>query len=186
LAHIFDPIDRELLGVVAALSDITVNIVQTPLTLLITADKEFLCMLQDGYDSDPWMKSLISAKHGIENLKLVNGLWFLDNHLVVPKAGNLCETLFRLAHDNLGHFGFEKSYENLRHSYYWPRMHRDLELAYVPSCVECQCNKSLTTKPTGPLHPLPVPDGCCDSVAMDFIGPLPPDEGFDCLLTLIY
>jgi hypothetical protein len=50
--------------------------------------------------------------------------------------------------------------------------------------MECQHNKSSTTKPIGPLHPLPVPDGRCNSVAMDFIGPLPPDEGFDCLLTL--
>src|ERR1700678_2687187 len=30
-----------------------------------------------------------------------------------------------------------------------------------------------TTTPIGPLHPLPVPDGRGDSVAMDFIGPLP-------------
>jgi hypothetical protein len=62
-------------------------------------------------------------------------------------------------------------------------MRKDLELAYVPLCVECQQNKSATTKPIGPLHPLPIPDGRGDSVAMDFIGLLPPDEGFDCLLT---
>ena len=63
-------------------------------------------------------------------------------------------------------------------------MRRDLESAYIPSCIECQRNKSATTKPIGPLHPLPVPDNRCDSVAMDFIGPLPPDEGYDCILTL--
>jgi hypothetical protein len=38
-------------------------------------------------------------------------------------------------------------------------------------------------KPIGPLHPLPVPDGCCDSVAMDFIGLLPKDNGYDMILT---
>ena len=63
-------------------------------------------------------------------------------------------------------------------------MRRDLEKAYVPSCVDCQRNKSSTTKPIGPLHPLPVPDERCDSVAIDFIGPLPVDEGFDCIVTL--
>jgi hypothetical protein len=38
-------------------------------------------------------------------------------------------------------------------------------------------------KPIGPLHPLPVPDGRCDSVAMDFIGLLPKDNGYDMILT---
>jgi hypothetical protein len=62
-------------------------------------------------------------------------------------------------------------------------MQCDLESAYIPACTECQQNKSQTTKPVGPLHPLPIPDKCCDSVAIDFIGPLPPDEGFDSIVT---
>jgi hypothetical protein len=36
----------------------------------------------------------------------------------------------------------------------------------------------------GPLHPLPVPDGRGTSVAMDFVGPLKLDNGFDCILTI--
>jgi hypothetical protein len=53
LAHIFDPVDRDLLCAIAALSD-TVPDVQIPsFTLSITADKDFLRMLREGYDSDP-------------------------------------------------------------------------------------------------------------------------------------
>ena len=63
-------------------------------------------------------------------------------------------------------------------------MRKDLEMAYVPSCAECQRNKSKTSKPIGPLHPLPVPDNRCDSVAIDFIGPLPPDGGHNSIITL--
>src|ERR1700723_2318546 len=63
-------------------------------------------------------------------------------------------------------------------------MHRDLENAYIPSCAECQQNKSNTSKPTGPLHPLPVPDDCFDTVALDFIGPLPEENGKDTILTM--
>jgi hypothetical protein len=63
-------------------------------------------------------------------------------------------------------------------------MCKDFEDAYVPSCDDCQCNKGQTHKPTGPLHPLPVPDTIFDSVAIDFIGPLPPDEGFNSLITM--
>ena len=36
----------------------------------------------------------------------------------------------------------------------------------------------------GPLHPLPIPDDQGNSVTLDFIGPLPLDEGFDCILTM--
>lgn len=63
-------------------------------------------------------------------------------------------------------------------------MHCNLEQAYIPSCADCLHNKSRTTRPAGPLHPLPVPDtrGAC--IAMDFVGPLPTNEGFDCILSI--
>jgi len=62
-------------------------------------------------------------------------------------------------------------------------MWQDLEEGYVKSCPDHQGNKSSTTKPLGPLHPLPVPDQQGDSVAIDFIGPLPEDEGKNCIVT---
>jgi hypothetical protein len=39
-------------------------------------------------------------------------------------------------------------------------------------------------KVKGPLHPLPIPDAHGDSVCLDFVGPLPEDEGHNCILTL--
>lgn len=183
VSSVFTPRNDGILYVVAALKDNAIDNDPTTRKLCISADKDFLQTLKRGYETDSWAQSLISASPSLPNLRSMNGLWFLDDCLIVPKAGNLRETLFRLAHDNLGHFGFNKSYETLRHLYYWPQMRRDLESAYVPSCVECQRNKSSTIKPIGPLHPLPVPKQCGDSVAMDFIGPLPLDEGFDCLQT---
>jgi hypothetical protein len=69
-------------------------------------------------------------------------------------------------------FGRDKSYHMLKNNYYWPNMRKELEDAYIPSCSECQQNKSPTRKPHGPLHSLPIPDKRGDSVALDFIGPL--------------
>ncbi len=62
-------------------------------------------------------------------------------------------------------------------------MRRDLEQSYIPSCEPCQRNKSTTSKTPGPLHPLPIPDKRDESVAIDFIGPLPVDGGFNCIAT---
>lgn len=35
----------------------------------------------------------------------------------------------------------------------------------------------------GPLHPFPIPDQHGDSVAIDFIGPLPVDNGYNMIIT---
>jgi hypothetical protein len=67
--------------------------------------------------------------------------------------------------------------------FYWPNMRHDLKQGYVPSCPDCQRNKSTTTKSYGPLHPLPIPDKHGDSVAIDFVGPLPGDENKNCIIT---
>ena len=83
----------------------------------------------------------------------------------------------------MGHFGTGKLLSSLRDSFYWPNMRRDLESAYIHTCADCQRNKSTTTKPVRPLHPLPIPDSRCDSVAIDFIEPLPLDNGFDTIDT---
>jgi hypothetical protein len=84
----------------------------------------------------------------------------------------------------LGHFGFKKSYDVLQHDYYWPNMRKDLFEAYIPTCIDCQCNKGQTTKPIGPLHPLPIPDQCGDLIVIDFIGPCPWDDRFHCIVTI--
>ena len=140
--------------------------------------------IKQGYDSDSFTEKLTNAAAGMTNIQHKNGFWFVDNRLVIPNAPRVRETLFRLAHDRLGHFGTQKTYETLRSAFYWPNMRKDLKMAYVPSCAECQRNKSKTSKPIGPLHPLPVPNNRCDSVAIDFIGPLPPDGGHNSIITL--
>ena len=152
-------------------------------TLNISADKHILQQIKDGYETDPWCKKLHAATLSWPELQQKNELWYVGDCLIIPCTGSIREALFQLAHDSLGHFGFDKSYGSLRSSYYWPNMRRDLEKGYVASCPECQRNKSTTSKPIGPLHPLLIPDERGDSVAMDFIGPLPKDEGNNCIVT---
>jgi hypothetical protein len=152
--------------------------------LSITTDPAVLQMIQNGYDKDEFCQKLIRAPSSTRGVSTSNGLWYIGDRLLIPRYGNIREELFRLAHDASGHFGADKSYATLRDAYYWPNMRRDLEKAYIPSCTECLRNKSATRKPTGPLHPLPIPDDRGDSVAMDFIGPLPIDENFDCILSM--
>lgn len=107
----------------------------------------------------------------------------MGNRLIIPQVSKVHELLFHLAHNVLGHFGFAKTYGLLHKLFYWPNMRHDLEQAYILACADCQRNKGMTQKPLGPLHPFPVPDQWGDLVAMDFIGPLPEDKGFNCIVT---
>jgi hypothetical protein len=126
--------------------------------LMVDADSKFLCLIEDGYQTDEFCKKLIAFLASTPCAQESNGLWYIDSHLLIPCSGTCCEDLFCLAHDTLGHFGTDKAYASLRDSYYWPNMRHDLCKLYIPSCIDCQCNKSHTTKPAGPLHPLPVPE----------------------------
>jgi hypothetical protein len=153
--------------------------------LSISADISFLNDIKEGYMNDAFCNKLVKGGSLVPGIEHRDGLWYVNNRLYIPKYKSLREELFRLAHDALGHFGADKSYDNLVQSYYWPKMRQDLYTAYVPSCNECQQNKSKTSgHGKGPLHPLPVPDHHAESIAMDFVGPLPEEDGFDCVLTI--
>ena len=152
-------------------------------TSKLDLDTDIITAIKDGYTHDPFVNKLLSASSGMDCIKNSNGFWFINDRLVIPNVKHVHESLFRLAHDSMGHFGHEKCLPSLINSFYWPNMRRDLEHAYIPACADCQRNKSKTSKPIGPLHPLPIPDARCDSVAIDFIGPLPLDNGFDTIVT---
>lgn len=160
-------------------------VVPVAATLNIASDVSILKSILKGYTEDSWCRKLASAGKGMAGVRIdgSTGLWYAGSRLIIPRVGNLRESLFRLAHDTAGHWGADISYGNLRDAYYWPNMRRDLESAYVPSCADCQRNKASTRQKAGPLHPLPIPDQRGDAVAIDFIGPLPEDNRFDCIAT---
>ena len=152
--------------------------------LKISMDPKISEDIRVGYKSDAFCQRILKNLESFPMIKVEDGLIYIGSRLVIPRVGTLREDLFQMAHDSLGHFGMDKSYATLWTAYYWPRMRTELEGAYIPGCDACQWNKGPTTRPTGPLHPLPVPDNRGDSVAIDFIGPLPEDEGFNCIVTM--
>ena len=156
----------------------------TAAVLEVTTDPKISEEIRVGYTSDAFCQKLLKNQASFPAIRVEEGLIYLRSRLMVPRVGTIREDLFKMAHDTLGHFGADKSYANLRSAYYWPRMRAELEGAYIRGCDACQRNKGTTKRPTGPLHPLPVPEERGDSVAIDFIGPLPEDEGYDCIVTM--
>jgi hypothetical protein len=152
--------------------------------LRLSADESFLRDILEGYTQDPFIQKLEDSRLSVPGIEKRGALWYVADRLVIPRFKSLREDLFRVAHDEGGHFGADKCYNMLRESFYWPNMRKDLYHSYVPACDPCQRNKGSTKNSKGPLHPLPVPDERGSSVAMDFVGPLPEDGGFNCVLTM--
>jgi hypothetical protein len=165
-------------------STISDNFKPVAIVLSITPDASLYNDIKTGYTKDPWCVKLTVLIGSLPGLEQRDGLLYLNNRLIIPRVAHLRETIFRLAHDQLGHFGSDKSYASIRQSFYWPNMRRDLEDSYILACPKCARNKSRTTKPAGPLHPLPVPNHRGDSIAIDFIGPLPMEHGYDGIMTI--
>lgn len=92
--------------------------------------------------------------------------------------------LLNLAHDDSmygGHLGIKKTYRKLI-SYWWPRMHQDVE-SYVKSCHTCQQFKNPVGMPPGYLHSIPVSE-IFENVHLDIVGPLKPTfRGYTYIIT---
>ena len=71
-----------------------------------------------------------------------------------------------------GHPRYIKVYSRIARAYYWPNMDKDI-WKHVQKCDACQRTKPSTHPPAGQLHPLPIPGRSCESVGMDYLGPIP-------------
>lgn len=152
--------------------------------MLVTANSSFVQSIKDGSLFDPFCVKLKEYLESVPGLEILEKLYYISDWLVIPHHLELCKTLFSLAHDCLGHFGFKRSYGSLWDTYYWSNMRKDFEEAYMPSCDVCQRNKSWTHKPSGPLHPLLILDARFDSITINFVGTLPSDNGYDQVVTM--
>jgi transposase InsO family protein len=84
-----------------------------------------------------------------------------------------------------GHSGYIKTYAKIARVYYWPNMGKDIR-KHVQECDACQRTKSANHPPVGKLQPLPIPSRAWESIAMDFVGPLPKSvSGHDMILVII-
>lgn len=164
----------------------------------IELKEEFRDAWIKGYQSDGHWRSLYNklkenlssgqTEAQYHNYKIdTNGfIWY--NDVNDPSNWKLCvpscchKALFNQIHDELGHSGYEKSYERLSRSYHMASMSKRLK-AYIRSCQKCLASKSKDRK-TGLLQPIAIPNAPCETITMDFISGLPLDEEFDSILTI--
>ncbi|CAI7773707.1 unnamed protein product [Closterium sp. NIES-53] len=110
-----------------------------------------------GYQTDPFFtggnSQQFAAARGVYYVKAgTDRIW-------VPGYTFLRELLLQEAHDGVtsGHFGLEKTRQQLQRYYYWPEMLTDVQ-QHVASCPTCQLMKLSRKRPAGQLQPIPPPE----------------------------
>jgi hypothetical protein len=113
---------------------------------------------------------------GICSWYMPNGINALPRRRYIPDTGSpygpIRNELIKEAHQVHLHRGAEKTYKYLRDRFYWPGMCEQVT-EYCRNCNLCQIYKRTTQLPPGEARMLSIPERHWQSVAIDFMGPLP-------------
>jgi hypothetical protein len=114
-----------------------------------------------------------------------DGLFLKGCRLCIPKCSMRDNPLKEKHSGGLaGHFGHDKTFAQLRSSYYWPSMRAEVE-KFVKICKICQYSKGKKKK-TRLYQPLPIPDRPWDAISMDFVLGFPMTQrGSDSIFVVI-
>ena len=125
-------------------------------------------------------------KDGWEN---IDGLLHHQGLLYLPEI--ILTGLISRNHNNplAGYFGVEKTRELVARKYYWPTLHRDVEV-YMKDYHVCLSSKAVCHKLYGDLQSLSVSTHCWKDRSMDFVTGLPiltnwKGESYDSILVIV-
>lgn len=149
------------------------------LDILIVGTDDWLATYQQSDDdikriaeilNDPKTKDVTEI---FKNYKLVNGRVYrvLDDSSIrwmVPRGARW--QLLKANHDDIGHFGYDKTLARIKTNYWFPKMRRFVK-KYVNACVECAHHKIPSGAKAGELHPIPKVEIPFHTIHADHLGP---------------
>ncbi|CAH2083323.1 unnamed protein product [Euphydryas editha] len=121
-----------------------------------------------------------------KNFKLKNGRVYRivgdEIKWVVPKGSRW--QILKRNHDDVGHYGFEKTLERIKKHYWFSRMRRFVK-KYVSACLECAHHKAPGGRHEGKLHPIEKPSVPFHTIHADHLGPFVRSKLGNCYLLVI-
>jgi len=164
-------------------------------TFALSAHGRLLADIKEAAQGDPAYRAALSSKQQKDatasspQLLVRRGLVYLgdSDRLYIPADAALRTRLLHECHDvpTAGHLGKDKTIEQVKRRFYWPRMDSDV-LQYVRTCDACQRNKPSQQSTPGLLQPLPIPDHPWQQVTMDLITQLPKSrQGNDAIVVFV-
>lgn len=165
------------------------------LDVLTVGTEDWITTVQNSDDEILRIKEILGdsasekVKEIVNNYKIKNGKVYriigkneTDIRWVVPKGVRW--QIAKMNHDDIGHFGFDKTLARIQQTYWFPRMRKFVK-KYVKSCLECARNKDTTGKQQGQLHPIPKPEVPFHTVHADHLGPFVRSKRGNCYLLVI-
>ena len=116
----------------------------------------------------------------VDNLPLLCDTTTGSLRPLVPKAHR--QQIFNAVHE-LGHPGIRATRRLISTRWVWKKMSSDIA-AWCKDCQNCQRAK-VTRQPKAPLERFHVPASKFSHIHVDLVGPLPPCNGFNHLLTIV-
>ena len=103
-----------------------------------------------------------------------NRVLYYKDRVCVPDVKDLRKAILEEAHSRSFtiHPGSTKMYQDLKMSFWWSRMKRDVS-EFVTKCLVCQRVKEEHQVPLGLLQPIRIPEWKWDRITMDFVVGLP-------------
>ena len=113
---------------------------------------------------------------------MILGVTEMDNNTFRPYIPRrLRPTVFKIFHGSV-HLGPEKTHNQIRRTYYWPKMKSDIE-HWAAHCPRCQKNK-ITRHNRQSLSNFPSEPGRLNILHIDLVGPLPNIQRFAYIVTI--
>jgi hypothetical protein len=108
-------------------------------------------------------------------------------HLYLSKHSKIKSMVLSELHatPTAGHSGFTKTYDQVKCSFFWDGMKKDI-FSFVVECDVCQCNKGETIKSPSTLQLLPIPPIIWREISMDFIVGLPKLGNNSVIMVVVY
>ena len=143
----------------------------------LIAKLDLLNRVLEAQKSDEKISIIVSQnREGKETEFLVNedGSLYYRDRVCVPNDDELKKSILDEAHSGFFamHPGSTKMYHDLKTSYWWSRMKRDVS-EFVTKCMMCQKVKEEHQVPSGLLQPIKIPEWKWDRITMDFVVGLP-------------
>lgn len=148
-----------------------------------------ISILSENFDGDTWYDELkekiIANPDKYPDFRL-------ENNIVLKHCSNNCNICASFSswkvvlpshlrskiifenHDTptSSHFGYYKTLKRVQTTYYWPKMTLDIR-EYIAKCDMCKANKDPTYITRSPMGEAKVIDTPWQTIAIDFLGPLP-------------
>ncbi|WVZ24011.1 hypothetical protein V8G54_002555 [Vigna mungo] len=150
----------------------------------------FLEQVKAEQETDQELQSIVKmlGTDQVKDFALSNdGILRFQGRVCVPTKDDLKRLILEEGHkSSLSiHPGMTKMYRDLKESFWWSRMKKDVA-EFVASCLVCQKAKIKHQRPGGMLQQLDIPQWKWDSISMDFVTHLPrSSKGHDSIWVIV-